>query len=235
VRLEAAFVDNQKLSRQADTFTIAPKTRSVEKHEMDIFTRFNRKSIDDRQIDTLIGVSKGLLADGKVDPSEAEFLRSWLIQSRSASSHPVISNLLARVNLILGDGILDDEEARELLGTLRLLAGEPSELGEVGKSASLPICKPAPDVVFAGKSFLFTGTCVYGTRKQVQGATERLGGTCAASVTKALNYLVLGTYVTDSWVHETFGRKIERAMAYRDDGVPIAIISEERWADAGNL
>ena len=49
---------------------------------LDIFTRFNRKSIDDRQIDTLLGLSKGLLADGKVDPSEAEFLQTWLVQSR---------------------------------------------------------------------------------------------------------------------------------------------------------
>ena len=39
---------------------------------MNIFTRFNRKSIDDRQIDTLIGISKGLAADGKVDQVEAD-------------------------------------------------------------------------------------------------------------------------------------------------------------------
>ena len=65
---------------------------------MDIFQRFNRKSIDDRQIDTLIGLSKGLIADGKVDQSEAEFLYSWLIQSRQTTDNPVIINLLSRVN-----------------------------------------------------------------------------------------------------------------------------------------
>ena len=41
---------------------------------MDLFTRFNRKNIDDRQIDTLIGISKALIADGKVNQAEAEFL-----------------------------------------------------------------------------------------------------------------------------------------------------------------
>lgn len=40
---------------------------------MDIFTKFNRKNIQDRQIDTLIGLSKGITADGKVDQSEAEY------------------------------------------------------------------------------------------------------------------------------------------------------------------
>lgn len=43
---------------------------------MDIFTRFNRKQTEDRQIDTLIGLSKGLIADGKVVQAEAEFLQT---------------------------------------------------------------------------------------------------------------------------------------------------------------
>jgi hypothetical protein len=49
---------------------------------MELFTKFNRKNIDDRQIDTLIGIGKGLIADGKIDQVEAEFLLTWLVQSR---------------------------------------------------------------------------------------------------------------------------------------------------------
>jgi len=41
--------------------------------------------------------------------------------------------------------------------------------------------------------------------------------------------------VTDSWIHENFGRKIEKAMKYRDEGVALAIVSEEHWADAGKI
>jgi len=202
---------------------------------MDIFTKFNRKSIDDRQVDTLIGLSKGLLADGKIDPSEAEVLRNWLAQNRRMSNHPVIVHLYDRVSAMLADNVLDPEESQELLCALRQIAGEPAELGEIGRSATLPICSPAPTVAFAGRSFLFTGTCVFGTRKQCQEATEKLGGNCASGVTKSLNYLVLGTYVTDSWAHETFGRKIEKAMAYRNEGVPLSIITEEHWANSGGL
>lgn len=43
---------------------------------MDIFTRFNRKNIQDRQVDTLIRLSKEITADGKVEQAEAEF-RNW--------------------------------------------------------------------------------------------------------------------------------------------------------------
>jgi len=41
---------------------------------MDIFTRFNRKNIQDRQIDTLIGLCKGITADGNVNQQKAEFI-----------------------------------------------------------------------------------------------------------------------------------------------------------------
>jgi NAD-dependent DNA ligase len=62
-----------------------------------------------------------------------------------------------------------------------------------------------------------------------------MGGINAKSVTKNLDYLVLGTYVTDSWIHESFGRKIEKAMQYRDSGLPIKIITEEHWLTESNL
>ena len=201
----------------------------------EIFTRFNRKSIDDRKIDTLIGISKGLIADNRVDQAEAEFLQQWLIQSRDVSESPIISNLLAKVSNYLEDGVLDEEESKELLRVLRLIAGPESALGEVMQPSQLPINDPLPDVEFPGKVFLFTGTCVFGTRKQCNEATAELGGIIAKGVTQSLEYLVLGTYVTDSWIHETYGRKIEKAMEYRDRGLPLAIITEEHWANSGSI
>lgn len=202
---------------------------------MDIFTKFNRKSIQDRQIDTLIGLSKGIASDSNINQSEAEFLMSWLIQNRQSTDNPIIVNLLEKVSSMLGDGVLDREESEELLGILRRISGEKSEIGELAKTSSLPINDPPPDIDFDGKSFLFTGTCAFGTRKQCNEATESLGGSISKGVNKNLDYLVLGTYVTDSWAHETFGRKIEKAVEYRNSGLPIVIISEEHWALSGNL
>lgn len=202
---------------------------------MDMFVRFNRKNIDDRQIDTLIGLCKGITADGNVNQAEAEFLLSWLIQSRQASNNPIIINLLDKVSFMLNDGVLDDDEARELIQLLSLISGASSEMGELAKTSSLPVNNPVPDISFTGKSFLFTGTCAFGTRQQCHEATGELGGLIARSVTRSLDYLVLGTYVTDSWAHESFGRKIEKAMEYRNNGVPVVIITEEHWANSGNF
>jgi hypothetical protein len=41
--------------------------------------RFNSKRVSDRNIDELIGLARGILADGKVDQQEAEYLQKWLI------------------------------------------------------------------------------------------------------------------------------------------------------------
>lgn len=202
---------------------------------MDIFTKFNRKDIQDRQIDTLIGLSKGITADHEVNQAEAEFLRNWLIQNRQASDNPIIANLLEKVDAMLEDGVLDADESEELLSVLHKITGHGSEMGELGKTMTLPVDDPMPPVSFQKTSFLFTGTCAFGTRKQCHEATEALGGQCAKGVTKSLDFLVLGTYVTDSWAHENFGRKIEKAIEYRDNGVPLAIITEEHWINEGNL
>lgn len=196
---------------------------------MDIYTKFNKRNILDRQIDTLIGISKGLVADGKIDHGEAEFLLTWLIQNQQPGENPILQNLLQRVSQMLQDGALDPEESAELLGVLKAISGEKSEIGELAKPTTLPLNNPVPEITFNGKFFLFTGTCVFGTRKTCQAAVEQLGGINSNTVTKTLDYLVIGTYVTDSWAHETYGRKIEKAMSYRESGLPVAIITEEAW------
>ena len=202
---------------------------------MDMFTRFNRKSIDDRQIDTLIGISKALIADGNVDQAEAEFLLNWLAQSRQSSENPIILNLLSKLESMLEDGVLDSEESHELLRLLQKFTGEPSDIGELAKTTSLPIDHPLPPITFLNRSFLFTGTCVYGTRRQCQEAIDSLGGINTNGVTKKLDYLILGTYVTDSWAHENYGRKIEKAMDYRASGIPLMIVTEDHWIIEANL
>ncbi len=203
--------------------------------DFDLFLKFNRKNVQDRQVDTLIGISKGLVADGKLNQQEVEFLQTWLTQSQSQNENPIIINLLDKVNQILEDGVVDKEESDELFKILKSFSGENAVVGEVAKTTNLPLNIPEPKIIFRNNNFLFTGTCAFGTRKICQEEIERLGGVNANSVTKQLNYLILGTYVTDSWVHETFGRKIEKAVEYRDSGVPLVIVTEAHWLKEAGL
>ena len=181
--------------------------------------------IGNRQMDTLSGLAKGIVADGVVTQAEAEMLLNWLANNRYIGN-VVFETLLDRLGAMLSDGLLDNDEQADLLQTLTDFAGDPEGMGELLRSASLPLDDPAPEVVFEGRSFLFTGTSAYGRRKDCQEFVVMRGGTNAKSVTRDLDYLVIGLYVTRSWKHERYGRKIETAMSLRNRSGRPAILSE---------
>jgi NAD-dependent DNA ligase len=193
-----------------------------------LYNKLGNDRISSRQIDELIGLARGLVADGNVSQGEVEFLEKWLVANAGVSDAPLLSTLYGRVREILADGIVDEEEKAELLDTLNRFSNRDFELGETLKATTLPLCNPAPVLAFEGLAYCFTGTFNYGQRKHCEAAvTER--GAAAGGLTQKTNVLVIGTYATDSWKHSSFGTKIMNAVEYRRKGRPISIVSEEHW------
>lgn len=196
----------------------------------DIYNRYNRKNIADRQVDELIGLAQGIVADGAVSQGEAEFLQKWLVKNAAVQSSPLIDDLYGKIETVLADGILDADEAADLLDTLTSFAGGDFELGELQKATSLPFDHPLPSLEFADRKFCFTGTFLYGVRTDCEAVVSGLGGQ-AGSLTRKTDYLVVGAYATDSWAHSSYGRKIEKAVGLRASGKSlIAIVPETHWA-----
>ncbi|WCP12542.1 hypothetical protein sphantq_00942 [Sphingobium sp. AntQ-1] len=185
--------------------------------------------ITSRQIDELVGLARGIAADGKINQAEVEFLQKWLAANMTISDQPLIRKLYNRINGVLADGVVDEDECSDLLDTLNSFSSRDFELGEVLKSTSLPLCKPAPVLAFSGYRYCFTGTFNFGGRKNCEMAVEARGG-AVGSLTQKTNVLVIGMYATESWKHSSFGNKILKAVDMREDGVPISIVSEEHWA-----
>lgn len=192
---------------------------------------FNRARLDDRQVNELLGLSHGIIADGKVTLEEAEYLQKWLVANTAVKDNPIVSTLLARVNEMLSDKVLDVEESSELFETLRQFAGGDFEIGELLKSSSLPLDKPQPDIRFDATQFCFTGTFAFGSRKHCEAAVIERGAQ-AGSLTAKTNYLVIGVYATDSWAHSSYGRKIEKAVHMKSNDSPICIVGEQHWVEA---
>jgi hypothetical protein len=92
--------------------------------------------------------------------------------------------------------------------------------------------KPAPEIIFQGRSFCFTGVFDFanGDRNQCEAATKLRGGFCYERPNRALNYLVVGNYAEPSWGHGSFGRKIIAALDFKSSGENCQIISEELWS-----
>jgi len=193
------------------------------------YNRVGGDRISTRQIDELIGLARGIACDGSVTQPEIEFLQKWLAANQTISHQPVIHTLYTRVSEVLSDGILDSEEASELLETLNSLSDRDFELGEVLKSTSLPLCNPPPSPLrFSGQTYCFTGTFNYGQRRLCEEAVLVRGGQCG-SLTRKTDVLVIGLYATESWKHSSFGNKIIKAAEMRENGAPISLVSEEYW------
>ncbi|MCY4611224.1 MAG: type II toxin-antitoxin system prevent-host-death family antitoxin [Gammaproteobacteria bacterium] len=75
--------------------------------------KFSRARLSGRQISELLGLCRGLIADGKIVQSEAESLYAWLID-QEGTGHPLVQTLRMQVGQMLEDGVLDASEGTEL-------------------------------------------------------------------------------------------------------------------------
>ena len=82
--------------------------------------KFSRARLSGRQISELLGLCKGLIADGRIVQSEAESLYAWLIDQQG-TGHPLVKTLRVQVGQMLGDGVLDADESAELMQLVRAL------------------------------------------------------------------------------------------------------------------
>ncbi|WP_108459487.1 BRCT domain-containing protein [Devosia naphthalenivorans] len=184
--------------------------------------------IESRQVDELIGIARGLIADGQINQAEAEFLQKWLAANVEVSGQPLIRMLYRRINEILSDGVADEDEKVELFETLSRFSSGDFEIGEPLKASTLPICQPSPSLTFPGLRYTFTGTFNFGQRKHCEAAVIERGAS-AGGIAQKTNVLVIGVYATESWKHSSFGNKILQAVEWREQGFPISIVSEDHW------
>ncbi len=90
----------------------------------------NKRGRTVREVDELIGLCKGIVADGVINSEEALFLQDWLEHNRESRGVWPASVLYPRIQSMLADGTLDNEEERELLGLLvQVSGGNPKFLG----------------------------------------------------------------------------------------------------------
>lgn len=193
-----------------------------------------RDAVEGRQVDELLGLVKGVLADGALCEGEVQFLYRWMELNREIASYWPANVIYPRIAAALADDHVDAAEEKELMGLLlSLVGGNTAPLhGARSDATTLPLCRPTPPVEFAGRRFCFTGAFASGPRVWCEQQVIERGGEPAPTITQKLSYLVIGEIGSRDWAHSTFGRKIQKAIEYRDKGVPIRIISEEHWYGA---
>lgn len=185
-----------------------------------------------RSLGALLGIAQGLLCDGHLNDQELRFLRDWLIKNDSIAATWPGDVIHARVRDVLADGVVTHEERTYLMETLQqLIGGTLEELADATHVTELAFDRNAT-VTIPDFTFCLTGDFVFAPRSHCESLIEKLGGIVSSSVTKKLNYLVVGGLGSKEWKHGSFGTKIEKAIEYKRSGLSILIVHEDQWASA---
>lgn len=181
----------------------------------------------------MVGLVRGVVADGRVSEGEAQRLSSWAQENPEIATRYPANLLSRRLERIFMDGRVDRRERTRLAAMLEQLADNPTSVGGGYPLATdLPITQPPPEVVFEGQTFVFGGEMAYGPTHACEREVMELGGSCERVVNRRTDYVVIGLLAASDWCQGSFGSLIDEVVQYRARGVPIAVITEEHWADA---
>ena len=192
-----------------------------------------RQNFAKKQMQSLLGIVTGVMADGVLNNSEVLFLQSWLLENREIRSIWPASVISRKLSEVLADGRIDEAERKHLAALLTGVAGV--DFLESGSTTTAATQLPIEDCVtikLPGSYVCHTGEFYYGTRAACERLTLKAGATLADSITKKVEILVIGSFVSRNWIHSTHGRKIEAAVKHQEQGSGIEIISERRWLEA---
>lgn len=194
---------------------------------------FNAERRIERDISEMLGLIKGVLADGKIDDSEIQYFKNWLLSHPDAISIWPCNILAERIEQIFKDGKISEDERIDLQQLFSdLVGGNAGIIGNTNAATMLPLDNPSPAIVYNDNVFVLTGKFAFGPRKVCQQFIQTAGGICEDAVTKRTRYLIIGTFGSLDWVHTTHGRKIEEAVQLQKAGHPISIIGEDHWTSS---
>lgn len=184
-------------------------------------------------VDTIMGMCRGVLADGMVNEEEARALHRWIEVNPVARDEWAIAALARRLDAAMADGVVTVEELRDLRSIMdQMLGGVPDPEVATPQSTRLPVDVPPPDLVYPGRSFCVTGKFVYGSRDRVESLLQTRGARVLPRVAMDLDYLLVGSIASPAWKHGNYGTKIEAAVKYKARGASGRpwIIAEDHWA-----
>jgi NAD-dependent DNA ligase len=185
-----------------------------------------------RSLGALLGIAQGLICDQHLSDAEIHFLSDWLRKNEMVSLEWPGDIIQARVAQVLSDGVITEDERSYLSTTLQqLIGGTCDDLAGTEHVTELAF-DSVTSLRFPDSLFCFTGEFVYAPRAHCASTTERRGGRVSNSVTKRLNYLIVGSLGSREWKHGSFGTKIDQAIRLKREGATVLIVTEDIWASS---
>ena len=145
-------------------------------------------------IQRLHGVMGGIIADDKITTTETKGLSEWLANHDHLKACWPYDEIDAIVTHVLSDGIVDNDEKQ----ILKAFFSEFSTGKTIKNPAALKgktisgVCAVCPEIDFEDHKFCFTGASTRFRRKDLKEIVEQHGGIFTDSVSRYLDYLIIG-------------------------------------------
>lgn len=195
---------------------------------------FNEVTADMQRLHAMLA---GIVADREITERELRGLSDWLLDHdhlKTCWPYEEVENV---VSAVLRDGRIDAEEHKLLQNFFSEFVAISDNRTIVNPQLAqaqtiVGLCAMCPEMIFEGKKFGFTGSSSKYTRDQFGEIVKRLGGSVAGSVSKKLDYLIIGADGNPCWAYACYGRKVEMAVTLRKEGARILLIHENDFHDA---
>lgn len=193
-------------------------------------------SVARSDLERLHGVLAGIGADRRVTDAEIGILRTLLVASEHLRGTWPYDELEAVLTRILADGKVDEDEHRLLVAFTRSFLDQdrrPESASPVNEElVRFGVCAVNPKIEFRGRRFCVTGSSPRAARARIAKAVADLGGVPVLEVRRDVDYLVVDAPRGVAWAFSGHGRKIEQALALRQQDVPLTIVSADDFRAA---
>lgn len=191
-------------------------------------------------IQRLEGILHGILADNKVTDAEIEGLSKWLFDNEQLRESYPFDELCSLVTAIMADGRIDNDERNMLKAFItdfvdvkNIAAIDQKELQELKKHMTISgVCALDPEILWDNRLFCITGVFSKTNQSELASIITEKGGLFKEGLTLQTNYLVIGAAGNPCWAFSCYGRKVEKAVEMRKQGMPITIVNEVDFWDA---
>ncbi|MBI3039822.1 hypothetical protein HYY75_12385 [bacterium] len=188
----------------------------------------------ERSIDELIGLAKGLIADGILNEEEVLFLVQWMNSNEHCRGTWPANKLFKRLDHMLIDSDVDESERKELLVFLRDISENSPECSKLVHP--IPFEESQPQIIFFNRYFCLLGRFAFGPKKLLEAEIERRSGKVSDEVYMNTNYLIIGFLGNTDWRELPEGKMIKKALENRNlripIGSPISIVPEDHLLEA---
>lgn len=224
--LENALADNVVTSEEKeDILWLCKKLTSTQ--------YFNQATADMQKLHAVLAA---IAADGEISIDEMKGLSSWINEHDNLKGCWPYDEVESLITSVLRDKKIDEKEHALLLSFFAEFVSIMDNktivnpMFEVNKTI-IGVCSVCPDISLQNSVFSFTGESYKYKRKEFASLITSLGCVFSNSVTKSVDYLLVGSEGNPNWAYACYGRKVERAVELRKQGHKIIIVHENDFHD----